>query len=161
MRVDGRQPGRLTPNRFHEAAWIIGPEENLRIADDVWIGAFCVIDALHDRLTIGEGSVIACGAHLYTHSTVERTATDGRAPLENAPTSIGHHVSVCAQATVLMGCTIGHHSVVAAGAVVRERTSCPPYRLLAGVPARIEGEVDSEALLRGEWRWCRIARRTR
>lgn len=33
-RRDGRLPGRLAPNRFHEAAWIVGPPENLDIADD-------------------------------------------------------------------------------------------------------------------------------
>jgi acetyltransferase-like isoleucine patch superfamily enzyme len=36
-----------------------------------------------------------------------------------------------------MGVTIGHHSVVAAGAVVKENTVAPPYSLLVGVPARV------------------------
>jgi carbonic anhydrase/acetyltransferase-like protein (isoleucine patch superfamily) len=36
-----------------------------------------------------------------------------------------------------MGCDIGDHSVVGAGAVVREGTTAPPYSLLVGVPATI------------------------
>ena len=40
-----------------------------------------------------------------------------------------------ANAVVLPGVTIGHHSVVAAGAVVTK--DVPPHSLVAGVPARI------------------------
>lgn len=132
QRADGRHPGRLPANRFHEAAWIVGDRH--RIAPDVWIGAFCVIDAAHDDLTIGDGSVIAAGAQVYTHSTVRRTRGEG--PLEHAPTKIGSRVSVCAGAIVLMGCEIGDGAVIGAGAVVRERTVVPAGETWAGVPAR-------------------------
>ena len=150
-RADGRTPGRLTPNRFHDAAWVVG--ENLNIADYVWIGAFCVIDGLHDTLTIGPGAIIASGAHLYTHSTVLRFGSEGKAPTEHLPTVIGEHVSVCANAVVLMGCAIGHHSVIGAGAVVPQRTICDPYAVLVGVPAKTRGWLDPEALVRGEWQF--------
>lgn len=135
-RRDGREPGRLPPNRFHEAAWIVGPPENLDIADDTWIGAFCVIDGKHNRLMIGPGSVVACGAQVYTHSTVKRTRSGGAEPLEHAPTRIGARVSICAGAIVLMGCEIGDGAVVGAGAVVREGTRVPAGETWVGIPAR-------------------------
>lgn len=133
-RRDGRTPGRLPPNRFHEAAWIVGPGKNFDIADDVWIGAFCVIDGAHDKLIIGPGSVVAAGAHVYTHSTVKRTRGDGK--LEHAPTMIGARVSICANAVVLMGCRIRDGAVVGAGAVVLEGTVIPTGETWGGVPAR-------------------------
>ncbi|WP_339620607.1 hypothetical protein [uncultured Salinibacterium sp.] len=50
---------------------------------------------------------------------------------------IGEFVHIGANAVVLMGTTIGHHSIVGAGAMVREGTTAPPYSALVGVPARV------------------------
>ncbi len=44
------------------------------------------------------------------------------------------HVWLGAGATVLKGVTVGHDSVVAAGAIVTN--DVPPFTLVAGVPAR-------------------------
>ena len=44
-----------------------------------------------------------------------------------------------ANAVVLSGVTIGHHSVVAAGAVVT--TDVPPHSLVAGVPAKVIKQI--------------------
>jgi acetyltransferase-like isoleucine patch superfamily enzyme len=54
-----------------------------------------------------------------------------------AGTRIGEFVHVGANAVILMGADIGHHSVVGAGAVVKENTTAPPYSLIVGVPARV------------------------
>ncbi len=43
-----------------------------------------------------------------------------------------------------MGAKIGHHSIIAAGAVVLEGMEVPPYSLVAGVPARIVRSVESD-----------------
>jgi len=44
-----------------------------------------------------------------------------------------------ANAVVLPGVTIGHHSVVAAGAVVTK--DVPPHSLVAGVPAKVIKQI--------------------
>lgn len=123
----------LPPNRFNPHTWIVGEP---RIGDDVWIGAFCVIDG-SGGLTIGDGCDIAAGAQIYTHSTVARCVSEGALPIDRAPVEVGEYVHIGAQAVVLMGSSIGHHSIVAAGAVVRENTVAPPYSLVVGVPARV------------------------
>jgi acetyltransferase-like isoleucine patch superfamily enzyme len=57
---------------------------------------------------------------------------------------IGDFVFVGEHATILMGCSIGHHSIVAAGAVVTEDMVVPPYSLVAGVPARVVRSIEHE-----------------
>lgn len=120
-------------NRYNPHAWIIGEPA---IGDDVWIGAFTVIDA-SGGLEIGLGCDVSSGVQIYTHSTVARCVTDRASPIARAATSIGRNVHIGANAIVLMGTTIGDYSIVAAGAVVREFTEAPPYSLIVGVPARV------------------------
>jgi carbonic anhydrase/acetyltransferase-like protein (isoleucine patch superfamily) len=123
----------LPTNPYNPHAWIVGDPE---IADDVWIGAFTVIDG-SGGLTIGHGCDISAGAQVYSHSTVERCVSDRALPTTHAATRIGRNVHIGANAVVLMGADIGDHSVVGAGAVVREGTVAPPYSVLVGVPARV------------------------
>ncbi|MFJ4224646.1 acyltransferase [Microbacterium sp. NPDC089695] len=123
----------LPPNPYHPLAWIVGEPV---IGDDVWIGAFTVIDG-SGGLTIGRGCDIAAGAQIYTHSTVARCVSDRAREIERVSTRIGDNVHVGANAVILMGADIGAHSIVAAGAVVKEGTRAPAYSALVGVPARI------------------------
>lgn len=122
----------LPPNPYNPHAWFVGEPE---IGAGTWVGAFTVIDG-SGGLTIGRYCDISAGAQIYTHSTVARAMSEGRAPVERRPTVIGDHVHVGAGAIILMGSTIGHHSVVGAGAVVTENTVAPPRSLLVGVPAQ-------------------------
>jgi acetyltransferase-like isoleucine patch superfamily enzyme len=121
----------LPANPYNPHAWLVGSPQ---IGEGTWIGAFTVIDG-SGGLVIGAGCDISAGAQIYTHSTVRRCLTDGAAPVDRAPTTIGDHVHIGAGAVVLMGSTIGSYSVVAAGAVVRQGTVAPPGSLLRGVPA--------------------------
>lgn len=123
----------LAPNAFNPHAWIVGEPV---IGDDVWIGAFTVIDG-SGGLSIGHGCDISAGAQIYTHSTVERCVSDRAKDVRRASTTIGRNVHVGANAVILMGVEIGDHSVVAAGAVVAENTVAPAYSVLRGVPARV------------------------
>ena len=53
--------------------------------------------------------------------------SDRRAEIERATTSIGDRVHIGAGAIVLMGCEIGDHCVVAAGAVFPQFTVAPDW----------------------------------
>jgi len=123
----------LPANPYNPHAWILGEPE---IGDDVWIGAFTVIDG-SGGLTIGEGCDISAGAQIYTHSTVERCVSGRGLPIRREPTRIGRNVHVGANAVILMGSDIGDHCIIGAGAVVKEGTMAPPYSVLVGVPARV------------------------
>lgn len=133
----------LPENKFNRHCWITGSPE---IGEGTWIGAFTLIDG-QGGLTIGRGCNISSGAQILTHSTVKRCLTEGAYPhVDRKPTTLDDFVFVGSNAVILMGCHIGHHSVIAAGAVVLENTQIPPWSLVAGVPARvmrnIQGEVD-------------------
>lgn len=123
----------IPDNPYNPHAWLVGQPE---IGDDVWIGAFCVIDG-SGGLVIGRGCDISAGAQIYTHSTVERCVSERTRLIRRESTEIGEYVHVGAGAVILMGSSIGHHSVVGAGAVVKEGTQVPPYSLVVGVPARV------------------------
>jgi acetyltransferase-like isoleucine patch superfamily enzyme len=123
----------LPPNPYNPHVCIVGEP---KIGDDVWIGAFTLIDA-SGGLSIGHGCDISAGAQIYSHSTVERCVSDRGRPIVRTPTRIGRNVHVGANAVILMGCDIGDYSVVGAGAVVREGTIAPAYSVLVGVPARV------------------------
>jgi acetyltransferase-like isoleucine patch superfamily enzyme len=131
----------LPSNPYHELAWIAGQPE---IGPECWIGAFTLIDGL-GGLKIGRGCNISSGAQVLSHSTVRRCVTErAYGAVEHSATELGEFVFVGANAVVLMGCRIGHHSVIAAGAVVREGTEVPPYSLVAGVPARVVRSIETE-----------------
>ena len=123
----------LPANPYNPHAWIIGEPD---FGDDVWIGAFTVIDG-SGGLTIGHGCDISAGAQIYSHSTVERCVSDRTLPITQQPTKIGRNVHIGANAVVLMGADIGDFCVIGAGAVVREGTVAPPYSVLVGIPARV------------------------
>lgn len=136
----------LPPNPYNPLAWIVGDPH---IGDGTWIGAFTVVDG-SGGLTIGRGCDISSGVHILTHSTVRRCVSERRYnQIDRRPVSIGDHVFIGENATVLMGCTIGHHSIVAAGAVLTEDMEVPPYSLVAGVPARVVRSVEHEI---AQWR---------
>lgn len=124
-------------NEYNNHAWIIG---DVRIGEDVWIGAFTLIDGKHAKLTIGKGCNIASGAQILTHSTVRRTVSERKLPLDAAPVEIGDYCFVGANAVILMGSTIGHHSVIGAGCVVAQGTKIPPYSIVTGVPGNVTGD---------------------
>lgn len=133
------------PNPYNPHCWITGTPA---IGEGCWIGAFTLIDG-QGGLTIGKGCDISSGAQILTHSTAKRCVSERRVAIERKPTVIEDHVFVGTNAVILMGCRIGHHSIVAAGAVVLEDTVIPPYSLVAGVPARVVKRLDGEI---GTWR---------
>ncbi len=131
----------ISPNNYNPHAWIINSPE---IGEGTWIGAFTVIDGI-GGLKIGKGCDISCGVHIMTHSTVKRCLTERKySEVDKAETIIEDHVFIGENATILKGVHIGHHSVVAAGTVIKEGMTIPPYSLVAGVPCRIVRNIEHE-----------------
>lgn len=131
----------IPANRFNPHCWIKGQPQ---IGAGTWIGAFTLIDG-SGGLEIGCGCDVSSGAQILSHSTVRRCLSERKYPhVDFRRTTIEDYVFIGTNAVVLMGCRIGHHSIVAAGAVVLEQTEVPPYSLVAGVPARIVRDIRDE-----------------
>lgn len=140
-----KQDHGIPENPYNKHAWILG---NPEISDQVWIGAFCLVDAFHASVKIGRGTNIASGVQILTHSTVRRTISEYRYGIaESAPVEIGEFCFIGTNTTILMGASIGHHSVIAAGAIIAQFMVIPPYSLVGGVPAKIIGS--SKKFLKG------------
>jgi carbonic anhydrase/acetyltransferase-like protein (isoleucine patch superfamily) len=129
------------PNPYNEHCWITGKPQ---IGAGTWIGAFTLIDGL-GGLKIGRGCDVSSGAQILSHSTVRRCISERRYnQIDFKATEIEDHVFVGTSAVILMGCHVGHHSVIAAGCVLLEETRIPPYSLVAGVPGRVVRDLRSE-----------------
>lgn len=100
----------------------------------IWYGT--VISVRH-KVEIGRECAISWNCTIIDndmHQLVNKGEGGGTA--EDGPNHVilEDHVWLGAGATVLKGVTIGHDSVVAAGAIVTR--DVPPFTLVAGVPAR-------------------------
>jgi acetyltransferase-like isoleucine patch superfamily enzyme len=111
---------------------------------DVVIGDHTRI-GLHNTVigpvTIGHHVNLAQGITItaLNHNFGDKSQRIDSQGISTNPVVIGDDIWIGANAVVLPGVSIGHHSVVAAGAVVTK--DVPPHSLVAGVPAKIIKEI--------------------
>lgn len=107
---------------------------------DVVIGDHTRI-GLHNTIigpvTIGSHVNLAQGITItaLNHNFEDKSQRIDDQGVSTSPVVIGDDIWIGANAVILPGVSIGHHSVVAAGAVVTK--DVPPHSLVAGVPAKI------------------------
>lgn len=124
--------------------------EDTTMRDDVLVGTDTVIDG---SCTIGSHVSLQTGVYIPTYTDIgDQVFVGPRAVFTNDPypirreadlvgPTLGDHVSIGANATLLPGVEVGEGSFVAAGAVVVK--DVPPGTLAVGVPARYEPLPDA------------------
>jgi acetyltransferase-like isoleucine patch superfamily enzyme len=128
----------------------IGPATKIgvfvEIQKNASIGARCKISshtficegvAIEDEVFVGHGV-------MFTNDPYPRAANfDGTLQTEAdwtvVPTRVKRGASIGSNATILCGLIVGANALIGAGAVVT--TDVPDYAIVAGVPARIIGDV--------------------
>lgn len=121
----------------------------------IWYGA--VLRGDDDAIRVGPGSNVQDNAvvHALPGIPLEIGAgvTVGHGAILHLR-SIGDHCLIGMGAILLGAAEIGAESIVAAGAVVKEKAIVPPRSLVAGVPARVMRAVteDEVALIRASAR---------
>lgn len=122
----------------------IGPF--VEIQSDVTIGARCKIQShsficegvtLEDEVFVGHGVMFT--NDLYPRSTNPDGSMKAGDDWATVPTLIKKRAGIGSNATILAGVTIGENAIVGAGAVVTK--DVPDFAIVAGVPARIMGDV--------------------
>ena len=127
------------------------------IGDDVKIGAFVEIQkgaVIGSRCKISSHSFLCEGVTLedevfvghgvlFTNDPYPRATADGRLQSEKdwvvVPTLVRRGASIGSGVVIRCGVTIGEHAMIGAGAVVTHDVK--PYAIVAGVPARILGDM--------------------
>jgi acetyltransferase-like isoleucine patch superfamily enzyme len=126
------------PNKnitVYQTSTILG---DVKVGENTWVGPYTSLDG-QGGLKIGKNCSISSGVVIVTHDSIKWALSNGKISYELSPVSIGDNCFIGTNAIITKGVDIGHHSVVAAGAVVVK--SCPPYSIVGGVPGRIIGNV--------------------
>lgn len=137
-----------------------------RIGDNVQTGHYVVIReetsvgsgtlvgtevVIENRCTIGRNVSIQTGVYIPTNTVIEddvflgpnvSITNDkymGRGDIKLIGARIERGARIGSNSTILPGIRIGRDSLVAAGAVVTK--DVPPYKMVAGVPAKVIGDV--------------------
>jgi acetyltransferase-like isoleucine patch superfamily enzyme len=110
----------------------------IKIGENCEIGPYAVLWGA-GGITIGDnvhiGAHVSITAHEARQITPESLDTWKPLDFDFAPVVIEDHTLVCSGSVIVPGVTIGHHSMIGAGAVVV--CDIPPYSLAVGCPARV------------------------
>jgi len=118
----------------------------VEIQKDAVIGARCKVSShtficegvtIEDEVFIGHGAMFI--NDLYPRATNEDGNLQTEADWSVVKTQVKRRAAIGSNATILGGVTIGENALVGAGTVVTHNV--PAYAIVAGVPAKIVGDV--------------------
>lgn len=123
----------------------------VEIQKNVTVGERCKISShsflcdgviLEDEVFIGHGVMFT--NDLYPRATNEDGSLKTETDWDAVQTIVKQRASIGSNATILPGITIGKQAIVGAGAVVISDVG--DYAIVAGVPARVVGDIRSHSL---------------
>lgn len=118
----------------------------VEIQKNAVIGARCKVSShtfvcegvtIEDEVFVGHGVMFI--NDLYPRATNEDGGLQTEANWRVVSTRVKRRASIGSNATVLAGVTIGENALIGAGAVVSR--DVPDFAIVAGVPARVIGDV--------------------
>jgi acetyltransferase-like isoleucine patch superfamily enzyme len=107
---------------------------DVQVGGKTWIGPFVILDGT-GGLRIGAHCCISAGVQIYSHDSVRRTTSGGKAPLEYAPTRIADKCYVGPNTVIAKGVTIGEGCVIGANSLVLD--DIPTGSRAYGTPCRV------------------------
>lgn len=106
---------------------------DVKVGAEVWVGPYTILDG-SGGLTIGDWTTISAGCHIYSHDSVQRCLTGGKAAIEHAAVSIGSQTYIGPNTVIAKGVNIGSGCLIGANSFVTE--DVPDNMMVAGTPAR-------------------------
>ncbi|MBP7149363.1 MAG: gamma carbonic anhydrase family protein [Acidobacteria bacterium] len=139
----------ISPSAFIAPGAVLVGQVAIGEFSSVWYG--CVLRGDIEPIRIGARSNVQDGTVVHVDEALPTIVGDDvtighRAVIHGAVLEDGCLIGM--GAVVLSGARVGAGALVAAGALVRERFVVPPRTLVAGVPAKIVGELDEGTLER-------------
>jgi UDP-2-acetamido-3-amino-2,3-dideoxy-glucuronate N-acetyltransferase len=118
----------------------------VEIQKNATIGARCKISShsfICEGVTVEDEVFIGHGV-MFTNDRFPRATNPDGSPQSEAdwsvePTKVKRRASIGSNATIISGVTIGEYALIGAGAVVTKDVA--DYAIVAGVPARVVGDV--------------------
>lgn len=118
----------------------------VEIQKNATVGACCKISShsfICEGVTIDDGVFVGHGV-MFTNDRYPRAVNeDGSLQTEHdwkvVPTRVKQRASIGSNVTIVAGVVIGEAALIGAGAVVT--SDVPDYAIVAGVPARVIGDV--------------------
>lgn len=138
--------GRLLKNtRISNTAVVVG-QDKLKVADNVFIFHFCILDASHG-LEIGEGCQIGGWVGIFTHSSHISIRLYGEKYTEHkdlkgymtGPVTVGRYTFIGPHSILMPNTKIGMGCIVAAHSYVNG--IFPDFSIIGGNPARVIGDT--------------------
>ena len=99
---------------IYDSALVIG---DVHVGGNTWIGPNTVLDG-SGGLTIGDWCSISVGVQIYSHDSIERAVSGGKAAIRRERTAIGSNTYVGPNAIVSRGVRIGERCIVGASSLV-------------------------------------------
>lgn len=114
----------------------------VKVGRDVFIGEGVLFDKLCPELIeIGDRTAIGARTIITAHQVIPTPTSLRRLyPEKEMLTVIEHDVWIMPAVIIAPGVRIGHHSVIATGAVVHK--SVPPYSVVVGAGCRVAKSLD-------------------
>lgn len=112
---------------------------NVIIGKNVWIGPFCVIEAMHGSIEIGDNCNISSAVHIYSHDSVFSVLTTGRAAFRTGSVRIGNNTYIGSQTVISYNVEIGSFCVIGANTFIN--SDIDDYSIVFGSPGKKVGEV--------------------
>jgi acetyltransferase-like isoleucine patch superfamily enzyme len=113
---------------------------DVTVGEQTWIGPYTILDGSGGELRVGSHCAISAGVQIYTHDTVERTLSAGKAPVSKAPTTIGSNCYIGPHTVIVMGVTIGDGCVIGANSLVLK--DVPAGSKAFGTPCRVVADLN-------------------
>ena len=120
---------------IYDSSLVLG---DVKVGRHTWIGPSTILDGSGGPLIIGDYCSISAGVQIYTHDTVNRSLSGGRAPIETGTTRIGSNCYIGPNTIVEKNVNIGDGVVVGANSLVTK--DIPPGKKAFGTPCRIVGD---------------------
>ena len=146
--------GAALPHTRISPSCCIEHEDRLTLADHVFIGPFCFLEA-SAGITLGEGVQLSHHVSIVSHSSHRAMRLLGRAYVAwpgqrpgwvAGPVHVGPYCFIGPHSLIEAGSTLGRGCIVRAGAVLRG--TYPDHAVIAGNPAVVVGDARD-----GDARW--------